>query len=51
MTGERVKLAATDLARIDEYEHLAAQAGPSLLTLEDQPCPGGIPVADSFLCR
>ena len=51
MTRERVKLAATDVARIDEYQQLAAQAGPDLLTLQDAPCPGGVPVASSFLCH
>lgn len=51
MTGERVKLAATDVARIDEYQQLAAQAGPGLFTLQETPCPGGVPVATSFLCR
>jgi hypothetical protein len=51
ISGERVKIAATGLSRIDEYERLAAQAGPSLRTLQDQPCAGGIAVASAFLCR
>lgn len=50
MTGERVKIAATGLSRIDEYERLAAQAGPALRAIQDEPCTGGIPVATAFLC-
>jgi hypothetical protein len=51
LTGERVKVASTDLARIDEYQKLAASEGDQLFTIEPQPCVGGEHLATWFLCR
>ncbi len=50
LTRERVKLASSDVARIAEYQSLAAQEGERLRRLQDAPCPGGEPAGGMFLC-
>src|SRR6185295_11400141 len=50
LTGERVKVASSDVVRIDEYQELAARAGPDLITIQEQPCPGGTKVKYWYLC-
>jgi hypothetical protein len=53
IAGERVKVASSDLVRIDEYQRLADAAGPALLTIEDQrrgECPGGLAIGIWRLC-
>jgi hypothetical protein len=44
-------VASSDVARIDEYQQLAGEAGEELLTIQEQPCAGGEPIAGWFLCR
>jgi len=51
LTGERVKVASSDVVRIDEYQELAAKAGPDLVTIQEQPCPGGTKVKYWYLCK
>jgi hypothetical protein len=51
LTGERVKVASTDVARIDEYQKLAAAAGNQLFTIQPHPCMGGEHLTTWFLCR
>ena len=51
LTGERVKVASTDVARIDEYQKLAAAAGHQLFTIQPHPCMGGEHLTTWFLCR
>jgi LPXTG-motif cell wall-anchored protein len=50
LTKEQVKIASTDVIRIDEYQELAAREGEHLLTLQDAPCPGGQRVGVMYLC-
>ena len=50
LTGERVKVASTDVVRIEEYQRLA-QAEPRLTRIRDAPCPGGEHVVFWYLCR
>jgi hypothetical protein len=49
MTAERVKIASTDVVRVDEYQKLAA-ADPDAVQIRDQPCEGGPRVAHWYLC-
>lgn len=51
LTEERLKIASTDFPRIDEYRRLADREGDRLLRLQEQPCPGGEPVVEHYLCR
>jgi hypothetical protein len=51
LTGERVKVASSDVVRIDEYQDLAEQAGADLITIQEQPCPGGTQVRFWYLCK
>lgn len=53
LTGERVKVASSDVVRIDEYQELADKAGPDLVTIQEKPCQGGsqIQVRYWYLCR
>jgi hypothetical protein len=51
LTGERVKVASTDFARIDEYQKLAVAAGNQLVTIQPHPCMGGEHLTTWFLCR
>lgn len=51
MTGERVKVASTDVARITEYQRLAQAAGDALVRISESPCDGGERIGDWFLCR
>jgi hypothetical protein len=50
LTQERVKIASTDVVRIDEYQALARSQGSALRRLSDQPCPDAEPVGESYLC-
>ena len=50
LTGERIKVASTDVVRITEYQTLAREA-PSLVRLQELPCSGGQPVAGWYLCK
>ncbi len=50
---ERVKVATTDVVRIEEYQRLAREAGPDLVVIREGPrgeCPGGEPVGIWWLC-
>jgi hypothetical protein len=51
LAREEVKIAATDFARIDEYQQLANAAGPSLVSIREHPCPGGQVVGAYYLCE
>jgi hypothetical protein len=51
LTREQVKVASTDVVRIDEYQRLARAAGANLVAIEDAPCPGGDRVSLWYLCR
>lgn len=51
LTRERVKVASTDVVRIDEYQRLARDAGSRLVAINDAPCPGGEHVSLWYLCR
>ena len=51
LTGERVKVASSDVVRIDEYQELAEKAGKDLVTIQEQPCPGGMKVSYWYLCK
>jgi hypothetical protein len=50
LTKERIKVASTDVVRIDEYQRLARAAGSHLVLIADRPCTGGTPVSLWFLC-
>jgi hypothetical protein len=50
LARERVKVASTDVVRIEEYQRLAA-ASRDAVTISDEPCPGGERVAVYYLCR
>ena len=50
LTQERVKIASTDLVRIEEYQALARAEGSALRRLSERPCPDGEPAGDSFVC-
>lgn len=41
ISGERVKVASTDVIRISEYQDLANAVGPSLVTIQETPCGPG----------
>jgi hypothetical protein len=51
LTRERVKVASTDVVRITEYQRLAREAGASLVSITETPCPGGTRVDAWYLCR
>jgi hypothetical protein len=51
MTGERVRVASTDVARITEYQTLAQSAGDTLVRIAEEPCEGGEKLGDFYLCR
>ena len=53
MAGERVKVASTDMVRIDEYQRLAAAPDARVYTIRetrDGACPGGIIAGIWLLC-
>jgi hypothetical protein len=50
LARERVKVASTDVVRIDEYQRLAAAAGNRLVVIRDRPCAGGEAVGSLYLC-
>ncbi len=50
MSGERVRVASTDVARITEYQKLAAEAGPGLVRISEEPCTNGEKVGTWYLC-
>lgn len=50
LTGERIKVASTDVVRITEYQTLAAARGPDLVTLQRTPCPGEEPIGGLYIC-
>ena len=53
-TGERVKVASTDLQRIREYQDLADRAGSAAVYIETKPCEGRQEVGEFqgwHLCR
>jgi hypothetical protein len=47
---EHVKVASTDMRRIEEYQALAWAEGQRLLTIQEAPCPGGTPIDIWHLC-
>ena len=51
MTGERIKVASSDIVRIEEYQQLAGAQGDRLVRLERQPCPGGTLVGGVYICN
>jgi hypothetical protein len=54
LTGEAVKIAATDFERVAEYSRLADEAdrnGTPAALLTRTPCAGGIAVSDVYICR
>jgi hypothetical protein len=51
LTGERVKIAANDYLRIEEYQRLADAEGDNLITIQEEPCAGGETIAGWYLCR
>lgn len=54
LARERVKVASSDVNRIDEYGFLAQRAGPALVTLQTEPCatPTDLaPIGGWYLCR
>jgi hypothetical protein len=51
LAREEVKVASTDFVRIDEYQHLANAAGRRLVSIREQPCPGGHVVGEYYLCQ
>lgn len=40
LTGERVRVASTDLQRIREYQRLADDHGPGVVRVQEEPCEG-----------
>jgi hypothetical protein len=48
---ERVKVAATDFVRIDEYQRLADAEGDRLIEIRETPCAEGEHISVWFLCR
>lgn len=50
LTGERVKVASTDVVRITEYQKLAAAEGAGLMRIQEEPCAGGEQVGGWYLC-
>ena len=51
MSGERVRVASTDVARITEYQRLAEAEGDALVRISESPCDGGERIGDWYLCR
>jgi hypothetical protein len=51
LTDERVKVASSDVVRIDEYQALANAEGDRLVTIQQESCPGGEKVGVFFLCH
>jgi hypothetical protein len=51
MTQERIKVASSDIVRIEEYQRLAEHEGERLVRLERQPCPGGTFVGGLYICQ
>ena len=51
LTGERVKVASTDVVRIAEYQRLASAAGADLVRVQEEPCAGGTQVGSWYLCQ
>jgi hypothetical protein len=51
MTGERVRVASTDVARITEYQLIAQAAGDSIVRISESPCDGGERIGEWYLCK
>jgi hypothetical protein len=52
LTGERVKIASTDVSRIAEYDRLAQAQGDRLIVLRPEPCDTDQPPLNGwYLCR
>ena len=51
LTGERVKIAANDYLRIEEYQRLADAEGDRLITIQEEPCPTADRIGGWYLCR
>ncbi len=51
LSDERVKIASSDVVRIEEYQRLADAAGSRLVTIQEDPCADGERVAGWYLCR
>jgi len=51
LSGERIKVASTDVVRIAEYQSLAAAAGSSVIRIQESPCTGGQQVGVWYFCR
>jgi hypothetical protein len=51
LTDERVKVASSDVVRVSEYQRLADAEGRNLVTIQDEPCPGGDHVSAWYLCK
>jgi len=51
LSNERIKVASTEGIRIDQYQKLAAAAGPRLVTLQEEPCGTAEKVSLWYLCR
>lgn len=50
LTQERIRVASTDVIRIEEYQRLAAAEGERLVRIQEQPCPGGIFAGGWYIC-
>jgi hypothetical protein len=51
LARERIKVASTDIVRIQEYRDLANAAGASLIRLERTPCGSDGPFGGMYICR
>ena len=51
MTQERIRVASTDVVRIEEYQRLAEAEGERLTLLQRDPCPGGTLAGGMYLCQ
>ena len=50
LTGERIRVASTDVVRITEYQTLASNTMP-VVRVQDSPCAGGQRVGGMYLCE
>ncbi len=51
LSRERVKIASSELERIEEYDRLAREAGDGLVVLETAPCGDRPSIHGYYLCR
>lgn len=51
MSGERIKVASSDVVRITEYQRLADAEGDRVVVIGDTPCAGGTPIGVWQICR